>query len=447
MLLIIIMAAFVPDFDSGIGIASLFPLAATFKTTPTVINNQTSNWSIFLLGWGGIFAYVLGKKWGRLPVLFWSQLIGLGFLVGCAAAPTLTTFTAMRCLTAVFSTAPQVTGLYVITDLFPFHLQSRKTSLWGFGYLVSPFTSPWVFGYFVARQSWRWAYGIGCFYSLIVVLLIAFFMEETIYDRHLSPIPARPTTGVRYRIETLLGITAIKMSKYRPNLWRCFAGLLSVIWRPNVIAMMFYVGISFGLSIGINVTTAQFIGEPRVAGGYGFKQDIIATIYLTPIVGIILGEVIGRYLNDWLADRLIKRNNGVFVAEMRLWALWIAVPLFVLGMCLYGYAIQQKSFVALMVIGWGLFEIAIMITVIGTINYERDCYPRHAGEIAALVNLSRTLGGFAIPYWQYPWAVEHGALKEAGWEVGIIAGLFLLIVPLLQWKGEALRHRFGEKTE
>jgi hypothetical protein len=31
----------------------------------------------------------------------------------------------------------------------------------------------------LAYSSWRWAYGIGCMYSLIVVMLIALFMEET----------------------------------------------------------------------------------------------------------------------------------------------------------------------------------------------------------------------------------------------------------------------------
>ena len=31
----------------------------------------------------------------------------------------------MRCLNAFFSTAPQVTGLAVVTDLYPFHLQAR----------------------------------------------------------------------------------------------------------------------------------------------------------------------------------------------------------------------------------------------------------------------------------------------------------------------------------
>lgn len=29
------------------------------------------------------------KSFGRLPVLFWSQFIGLGFAIGCAVAPDL----------------------------------------------------------------------------------------------------------------------------------------------------------------------------------------------------------------------------------------------------------------------------------------------------------------------------------------------------------------------
>jgi hypothetical protein len=36
-------------------------------------------------------------------------------------------------------------------------------------------------------------------------------------------------------------------------------------------------------------------------------------------VAVILGELLGRYLNDWLMNREIRRNNGVFEAEARLW--------------------------------------------------------------------------------------------------------------------------------
>lgn len=112
------MAAFVPDFSSGLGIGSLFELAKAFDTTVDEINNLTSNWSIFCLGPGGILAVILIKRYGRLPVLFWSQLLGLGFLIGCAAAPNLHVFAAMRILNALFSTAPQCVGLWTGASFF-----------------------------------------------------------------------------------------------------------------------------------------------------------------------------------------------------------------------------------------------------------------------------------------------------------------------------------------
>ena len=56
---------------------------------------------------------------------------------------------------------------------------TTKLNIWTMGFIISPFLSPFAFGFLVARTSWRWAYGIGSMYSLIVVLLIVFFMEET----------------------------------------------------------------------------------------------------------------------------------------------------------------------------------------------------------------------------------------------------------------------------
>lgn len=140
-LFIVTAAAFVPDFVSSLGIASLFPLAAEFHTTTTEINNLTSNWSIFMLGPGGVAWVFFVKKYGRLPCLFWSMFIGLAFTIGCTVAPTLEIFAAMRILAATFQTAPQVTGLYAICDMFPFHLQARKINLWGLGFIVSPFST------------------------------------------------------------------------------------------------------------------------------------------------------------------------------------------------------------------------------------------------------------------------------------------------------------------
>ncbi|KAF9003398.1 MFS general substrate transporter [Cyathus striatus] len=441
-LLIITFAAIVPDFDSGIGIASIFALANQFDTTTGVINNLTSNWSIFLLGWGGIFAVMLMRRLGRLPILFWSQVLALGFLVGCTFAPNLKTFTAMRCLTAFFATAPQVTGLFVVTDMYPFHLQARKLNIWTMGFIISPFLSPFAFGFLVARTTWRWAYGIGCLYSVVVVLMIALFGEETMYDRTVKPIPEPTTTGLRYKIETLIGITGHKMSKYRMPWKQSIFSIFNVVWRPHLLMILLFEAMVFGFSIGINTTNAVFLGTPPPVG-YGFSPFAIAGGYGTPIVSVLIGEFIGRYNNDWIQKVSIRRNNGVFEAESRLWACYIAVPLYICGFVTLGASLEKHLSVGALIMGWGISELAVMINTVAVYAYCNDCFPKHQGEISALINLARTLGGFSVAYFQVPWATKHGAIQTFGVESAIVTGLFFLVVPALQLKGRDLRARFS----
>ncbi|KAJ3893859.1 MFS general substrate transporter [Lentinula edodes] len=459
-LFIITLAAIVPDFDSGIGIASIFPLATQFNTTTGVINNMTSNWSIFLLGWGGIFAVILIRRYGRLPILFWSQIFALGFLIGCTFAPNLKTFTAMRCLTAVFATAPQVTGLYVVTDLFPFHLQARKLNIWTMGFIISPFLSPFAFGFLVARTTWRWAYGIGCLYGAIVCVLIILFMQETMYDRTISPIPEPAAQGgLRYRFESLVGISGYKMAKYRVSWQDAILSPFKVVWRPHLLIILIFEvaklstskiillifgtqAMVFGFSIGINTTNAVFLGNPPPLG-YGFSQFAIAGGYGTPIVAVLIGELIGRFNNDFIMNVSIRRNNGVFEAESRLWACYLAMPLYICGFVLLGASFQDHLSVGALVMGWGISELAVMINTVAVYAYCNDCFPKHQGEISALINLARTLGGFSVAYFQVPWALKHGALQVFGVEAAIVIGLFFLSVPFIQIKGRRLREKYS----
>jgi hypothetical protein len=38
------------------------------------------------------------------------------------------------------------------------------------------------------------------------------------------------------------------------------------------------------------------------------------------------------------------------------------------------------------------------------------------GEVSALVTLARILGGFAVAYFQVPWAAKNGAIQTYGVE-------------------------------
>ncbi|KAF8260910.1 major facilitator superfamily domain-containing protein [Lactarius quietus] len=399
-LVIITLAAVVPDFDSAIGVATIFPLAKQYDSTPGRINNLTTNWSIFLLGWGSIFAVMLMRRYGRLPVLFWSQVLALGFLVGCVFAPNLETLAAMRCLTAFFGTCPQVTGLYVL-------------NIWTMGFIISPFLSPFAFGFLVASASWRWTYGIACMYSALVLFLIVVFGRETMYDR--GGLPPPPSGGRRYRVESLVGITGIKMAKYRATWREAILAPFKLCWRPHLLGILVFEALLFGFGIGINVTNAVFLGSPPPLG-YGFSPYAIAGAYGTPMVAVFIGELIGHFLNDAIMHVTARRNKGVFEAENRLWACYIAVLLYVCGFVVLGTTFQKHLSVGALVLGWGIAQVSIMVNTVAVYSYANDCFPKHQGEISALLNLARTLGGFGVAYFQVPWATKRGALQTFGCE-------------------------------
>ena len=89
--------------------------------------------------------------------------------------------------------------------------------------------------------------------------------------------------------------------------------------------------------------------------------------------------------------------------------------------------------------GWGIAEVATMVNTVAVCTflrfsfcdgkdnlsaplfffldaYANDCFPKHQGEISALLNLSRVLGGFSVAYFQVPWATKYGALQTFGCE-------------------------------
>jgi hypothetical protein len=60
------------------------------------------------------------------------------------------------------------------------------------------------------------------------------------YDRTLKPIPQRPSTGMRYRIESLIGITGAKMAKYRASWYEVIMSPFNIVWRPHLLSILVF---------------------------------------------------------------------------------------------------------------------------------------------------------------------------------------------------------------
>lgn len=191
---------------------------------------------------------------------------------------------------------------------------------------------------------------------------------------------------------------------------------------------------TFAWAVGINTTLSIFV-TPL----YGFGPRQIGFFYFTPIIAVTLGEIVGHWLHDYNANAYIRSHKGHFEPEVRLRVIYFALPLVIVGLVLFGQSMENPDwhYMATAVV-WGLYVFGMMITTVALNSYCLDSYPEASGEVSAWLNMSRTVGGFVVSYFQVTWAEAQGTKLSFGIQGAICAGAVVLIVVLQVW-GKRLR--------
>jgi MFS family permease len=151
----------------------------------------------------------------------------------------------------------------------------------------------------------------------------------------------------------------------------------------------------FGWTIGNNTCISIF-----VIPAYNFDFLNLAALYVAPVVGAVLGLLVGYFLFDLIEKIWARYHKGVIAPENRLVILWLVLPFKLIGYNLIGATLENSrtwSFWVLAV-GWGLHNFATVVTTSAVGAYLLDAYPEAAGECAGLINFARTLGGFIVGY-------------------------------------------------
>lgn len=312
---------------------------------------------------------------------------------------------------------------------------------------MSPFFGPLFTAFILSVSKWNWGFWLLTILTGLCLICIILFVDETYYDRH---IPAAERPVPKSKVKRLLGIEQWKSRKQRSTLWQAFIRPWQVFTKPTVFFSLTYYLFTFGWSVGINTTLSIF-----VAPLYNFGLRQIGTFplpsfpnlttdiptgffYFTPVVAALLGELVGHWLHDLAGTLYMRRHGGVLEPEARLSVLWISTPIMACGLVLLGFSLERGYHYMLTSLAWGLYVFAIMIITVAVSSYNLDCYPEGSGEVGALVNQSRTLGGFIVSYLQVRWARAQGTEMSFGIQAAVCVFVFGLIV-LLQIYGKRLR--------
>ncbi|OQV02190.1 hypothetical protein CLAIMM_07428 isoform 2 [Cladophialophora immunda] len=255
------------------------------------------------------------------------------------------------------------------------------------------------------------------------------------------PIEDQPARG--QRLLRVVGIWQITVQKgYFLSIRESFYRLLRVFVKPIIIPSMIYFGINIMWAVGINIETSVLFTVPKEAGGYGFGPNALGAICLTPAIGTILAEIWGHFFNDWLANRYIKKHEGVFVPEARLVTNYVAAVIMVPGLVILGEALQHTLNYGAIIIGWGAYTAGTLAASVSLTAYLLDAYPVAAGEVNALLNFARAISGFSVGYFQVQWGAKVGYDGSFGTQAAIV-GASVVIIVVLHIYGGRMRAKGG----
>jgi MFS family permease len=267
---------------------------------------------------------------------------------------------------------------------FFFHERVRYTNLWVFCLLGGPFLGPFIAAWLIQAVSWRADYGVLAGLHVISTILVIVFGDETLYDRTGSN-PQTNQTGITGRVKLLVGLAGYK-AQGRPTLIKVVKDLLIIQIKPQILFItVLYVMVLVAWVIGVNTTISQLVLPPP----YSFSPAALATSWLAPIIGAVIGGIWGDWFNNWLQTRYIRTHAGVYVVENRLWGAYAPTLLGFTGLILYGQTLQHSMHWMGLLVAWSFIAFAMVSATTAVSAYCLDSFPNHASLVAAIINMWR----------------------------------------------------------
>lgn len=414
---------------------ALGAISAEFGITSDVESQLTL--SIFILAYaiGPLFLGPCSEIYGRVPVLQLANLVYLVFNIACGVCTSKGQMLAFRFLSGLGGSAPLALGGGVLSDCWSAEQRGRAISLYSLAPLLGPAVGPLAGGFITENTTWRWAFYATSIADAVIQISGLLFLKETYPQKLLQ------NKAERLRKET--GNMELKTEYDHPerslgntlrrSLLRPFR-LLGTQVIVQVLAL--YMAYLYGLMYLVLSTFPTLWSV-----SYRESIGIGGVNYIALGVGFFLGSQICAPLQDRIYKRLKARGGGIGKPEFRVPLMVPGAVLVPVGLFIYGWSAEFKTFWLVPDIGAAIFSAGVIIGFQCIQTYIVDSYTRFAASAIGAATVMRSLAGFGFPLFA---PVMYRALGN-GWGnslLGFIAVGLGLPAPVLLWfYGEKLRMR------
>ncbi|KIM93806.1 hypothetical protein OIDMADRAFT_45953 [Oidiodendron maius Zn] len=407
---------------------------------------------ILMLGVANIVFTPLSDKLGRRFVYLSSLLIVAASHLVLALGKNIGSYIVGHALMGIGAAPFEALPAISISDVFFAHERGTMLGGYVFGLAFGSFIGPICAGYMAVNQgSWRWVYWWGLILTAALGLVMFCTMEESRFER---PDDLSETTGIASTVTADLKVKQAKgdqkkslgsfqasdeevgeifpVSRFRffAPLWKTFPGSRSEfvrrVWRPLIVSAfppVLWCGINYGTCVSWLAVLGTTVSEIFSIPPYNMQPNAIGLLFISPMIGSLMGAYFAGPLNDKLSLYIAHRNNGFREPEFRLWAFIPSALIMPAGLIIYGVCAAEglpwiSSVVGMGMVGFGLSDVA--------------------GEVVTTIILIRNIIGFGITFGIQPW-IDGMGLRNTFITIGMMSLAITLFSTFFIWKGKSLR--------
>jgi MFS family permease len=366
------------------------------------LNNSYATGSA-TLAVGALVFIPFALKFGRRPVYLFSLVGQTAVAIWAANMKTTADLFLIQAFNCLLGALAEVIVQMTIADMFFIHERGVMNSLYVCTMSVSTQLAAVLAGYITVGQGWRWVWWWVAILVGVCLVLFTFFYEETKFipridgvsgvafvppttehrpikaldhksddDDQLKPISSTPTAISPPRKSYIQRLKPIATSKgnFMQLALHSYQPLLVVCTIPAVA----YVALLYGLVTAALQVSVTLIAATMPAPPYNFTPAQVGLMSLPPLIGNIIGTLVGAPITDRLILYLARKNKGIYEPEMRLWLLLVFAPLFPAGLILFGYALGLGMSWPVVAVGSGLMGLAMTPIASVALSYLTDAY-------------------------------------------------------------------------
>jgi len=291
--------------------------------------------SVYVLGFafGPLLIAPMSEIYGRLIVYHVCNIAFIGFLVGCALAPSLNALIVFRFLSGAMGSCPLTNGGGTISDMITQEKRAGAMAAFSIGPLLGPIIGPVAGGFLAEAEGWRWVFWLLVILAGTLSIAMLFFARETyapvLLQRKVDRL--RKETGndlLRSKLDAGLSPgDYFKLSIVRP--------LKMLVFSPYCIIFAVYISILYGYLYLMFTSVSDVFMR-----GYGFSTSTVGLVFL----GLGIGSLTGLFYFGGKSDRDMKRIKAAgeeMKPEQRLTLLPLAAVILPAGFFIYGWTAEK----------------------------------------------------------------------------------------------------------